>query len=64
MDQLLAIVPSILGLGLFAFVIRIIFNADKLERDAEAKYDAEQVRKARVAKRDEEPGTSTSTMER
>lgn len=39
---LLAVVPSIAVCGLFFFVLRLIIRADRREREAIARFDAEQ----------------------
>lgn len=41
MNHFLAIVPSILALISFVLVIRLIVNSDRIERRAEARFDAQ-----------------------
>ncbi|MDO5724075.1 MAG: hypothetical protein Q4P33_06735 [Flaviflexus sp.] len=41
MNHFLAIVPSILALIAFVLVIRLMVNSDRIERRAEAKFDAQ-----------------------
>lgn len=41
MNHILAIVPSLLALIAFVFVIRLIVNSDRIERRAEARFDAQ-----------------------
>lgn len=45
MDHLLAIVPSVLALGLFIVIIRLMINADRLEREADEKMAAREADK-------------------
>ncbi|WP_187117615.1 hypothetical protein [Flaviflexus massiliensis] len=46
MENLLAVLPSILALGAFAAVMRLIMNSDRLERKAEAELDAQEAAQA------------------
>lgn len=39
-ENLLAVLPSILALGAFAAVMKLVMNSDRLERKAEAELDA------------------------
>ena len=46
MDNLLAILPSILALGAFIWIIRLILHADRLERRAEQEFEARESRES------------------
>ncbi|MEZ7898843.1 MAG: hypothetical protein QMB98_08530 [Flaviflexus sp.] len=48
MENLLAILPSILALGAFAAIMRLIINSDRLERKAEAELDAKDAAEAQA----------------
>ena len=48
MENLLAVLPSILALGAFAAVMKLIMNSDRLERNAEAELDAREVAEAKA----------------
>lgn len=48
MENLLAVLPSILALGAFAAVMRLIMNSDRLERKAEAELDAQEAAQAQA----------------
>ena len=41
MENLLAVLPSVLALGAFAAVMKLILNSDRLERKAEAELYAQ-----------------------
>lgn len=56
MDHILAIVPSILALLLFIFVMRLIINGDRMEREAEEKFDRENHESERMSQLSQ-PGT-------
>jgi len=45
-DNLLAIIPSILALAGFMAIIRLVVRADRLERQAEAKLDRQAAEEA------------------
>ncbi|MBM9432384.1 hypothetical protein [Flaviflexus equikiangi] len=47
MENLLAVLPSILALGAFVAVMKLVMNSDRLERKAEAELDAQEAAKAR-----------------
>lgn len=46
MENLLAVLPSVLALGAFAAVMKLILNSDRLERKAEAELDAKEAAQA------------------
>lgn len=48
MEYLLAVLPSVLALGAFAAVMKLILNSDRLERKAEAELDAQEEADAAV----------------
>ncbi len=52
-ENLLAVLPSILALGAFVAVIKLVMNSDRLERKAEAELDAQEAEKSR---QDEQAG--------
>lgn len=66
MNHILAIVPSLLALIAFVFVIRLIVNSDRIERRAEARFDAqlkaEEEAKAKAAKAEEAAARSEGAV--
>ena len=62
MEYIAVLLPSVVVGLLFWFAMKSIFNADKSERQAEARAHAEAENKARTGDPGSEPGHSAGTV--